>query len=185
VPALQYAPDDGPVPLREELAAFLSAFFGHSIPIDRITTTGGASQNFAVVLSTFTDPKYTRAAFVIEPTYYLACRMLDDAGLKVHGVPDGDGGADVAELRRRMEEMEDKARRDGNDRPVSYSRRLLINYQIVIGTLRFACIVIQALHRLPVCLRSDVGLPIDLQPHWIFGRVIIFMSWHCQFRPLL
>lgn len=65
---------------------------------------------------------YTRAVWAVEPTYYLACRLFDDAGIKVRGVPDGATGVDIQELRKRMAEAEKEA--DGIDRPVSleYSR---------------------------------------------------------------
>jgi DNA-binding transcriptional MocR family regulator len=122
VPALQYAPDEGPLALRQALAAFLTAFYARSVSVERICSTGGASQNLGVALAAFTDPVYTRAVWAVEPTYYLACRLFDDAGIKVRGVPDGATGVDIQELRKRMAEAEKEA--DGIDRPVSleYSR---------------------------------------------------------------
>jgi DNA-binding transcriptional MocR family regulator len=71
-----------------------------------------------VALAAFTDPVYTRAVWAVEPTYFLACRIFDDAGVKVRGVPDGENGVDVRELRKRMAEAEREA--DGIDRPVSF-----------------------------------------------------------------
>jgi DNA-binding transcriptional MocR family regulator len=127
VPALQYAPDEGPLPLRQSLSGFLSAFYGDygdsaQIPIERITTTGGASQNLSVALGALTDPVYPRAAWIVEPTYFLACRIFNDSGLTIRGVGDGGegAGADVAELRRQMQEVEKIAEREGNNQPVSY-----------------------------------------------------------------
>ena len=84
--------------------------------IDRICTTGGASQNLGVVLAAFSDPVYTRAVWAIEPTYFLACRIFDDAGLFVRGVADGESGVDLDMLRREMEKVERE--RGGVDRPV-------------------------------------------------------------------
>jgi hypothetical protein len=79
-----------------------------------------------VALAAFTDPEYTRAVWAVEPTYFLAARIFDDAGVRVRGVGDGgvEGrGVDVEGLRREMERVE-KERRDGKggkeeDRPVS------------------------------------------------------------------
>lgn len=64
---LSYQPDEGYEPLRRELAAWLSDFYGPRfaeqppppIGVDRICISGGASQNLACVLQAFTDPIYT------------------------------------------------------------------------------------------------------------------------------
>jgi hypothetical protein len=79
-----------------------------------------------VALAAFTDPEYTRAVWAIEPTYFLAARIFDDAGLRGRGVSDGgveSRGVDVERLRREMEKVE-RERDDGervadDDRPVS------------------------------------------------------------------
>jgi DNA-binding transcriptional MocR family regulator len=88
------------------LSTFLTTVYGRSVPIERICTSGGASQNLGVTLAAFTDPEYTRSVFVIEPTYYLACRIIEDAGLKMHGVPDGDEGVDLVALKTAIEAAE-------------------------------------------------------------------------------
>jgi hypothetical protein len=142
VPALEYAPDEGDATLRRQLAGFLGAFYrphhpapaaaasgaggsgGGGGPVDesRIAVTGGASQSLAVLLGVATDPAYTRAVWAVEPTYFLACRIFDDAGLRVRGVPDGEGGVDVKALRERLEESERKRKEElggGVDQPVS------------------------------------------------------------------
>jgi hypothetical protein len=148
IPALQYAPDEGPLPLRHSLSDFLSAFYGAysaRIPIERITTTGGASQNLSVALGALTDPVYTRVVWIVEPTYFLACRIFNDSGLEIRGVGDGgDGaGADVEELRRQMAEVEKIAEREGNNRPVSYCIDLLfdiiLRFEIGIRCSGFRC----------------------------------------------
>jgi hypothetical protein len=150
VPALQYAPDEGSRSLRENLAVFLTCFYRpgpprHGVlrvaegrsksPIDvaRIAITGGASQSLSVLLGVATDPAYTRGVWAIEPTYFLACRIFDDAGLRVRGVPDGEGGVDLAALRERLEEAERKRRDQLNgavDQPVCF--------HFVILTVHFA-----------------------------------------------
>ncbi|KAF2672789.1 PLP-dependent transferase [Microthyrium microscopicum] len=120
VPALQYAPNKGPTELRNALSTFLTKTFSpHSpVPIDRISTTGGASQSLGIILNTCADPGYTRAVWVVEPTYFLACRIIDDAGLKAKSVEDGVDGIDFADFRRQLREVEDEAVREGKTGPV-------------------------------------------------------------------
>ena len=62
VDSLQYGPDEGYHPLRGEIARWLTSFYQpkDAIKSDRICITGGASQNLACILQTFTDPLYTR-----------------------------------------------------------------------------------------------------------------------------
>ena len=141
--ALSYPPDEGDATLRRQLSAFLARFYrppprdgspgpaeppagsdagGGAIDPARLAVTGGASQSLAVLLGVATDPGYTRGVWAVEPTYFLACRIFDDAGLRVAGVPDGEGGVDVAALRERLVEAERERGEElkgGADRPVS------------------------------------------------------------------
>ena len=59
---LRYGEDEGYIELRREIAKWLSTFYRptQDIGYKRICVTGGASQNLACVLQTFTDPVYTR-----------------------------------------------------------------------------------------------------------------------------
>ncbi|KAI5293582.1 hypothetical protein KEM52_005412 [Ascosphaera acerosa] len=107
VPSLNYGPDEGHGPLREAIAAWLTDSYGPSAATesqvttsDRITITGGASQNLAAALSVFTDPSLTRAIWLVSPTYYLACRIFDDAGFsgKLRAVSEDEEGIDIAAL---------------------------------------------------------------------------------------
>jgi DNA-binding transcriptional MocR family regulator len=75
-----------------------------------------------VLLAVATDPGYTRGVWAVEPTYFLACRIFDDAGLRVRGVPEGRGGVDIVALRERLREAERDRRealRGAVDQPVS------------------------------------------------------------------
>ncbi|KAF7717172.1 Uncharacterized protein PECH_004024 [Penicillium ucsense] len=121
-PALQYGPDEGYEPLRVHLAQWLQNFYQPSQPISpgRICITGGASQNLACVLAVFTDPVYTRGVWMVDPTYFLAGRIVDDAGFsgRIHGVPEDDEGVDLLVLERGLRAAEDKALREGNTQPV-------------------------------------------------------------------
>ncbi len=108
VPALQYGPDPGYQPLREELATYLSRIFGVSPDPERICITGGASQNVACVMQSFTDPAYTRAVWAVAPCYYLACPIFEDAGVRgrLRAVPEDDEGIDLEFLRKGLESLE-------------------------------------------------------------------------------
>lgn len=121
-PGLLYGPDEGYSPLREEIARWLTSFYHPLEPIsaDRICITGGASQNLACILQVFTDPVYTRNVWMVEPTYHLACRIVDDSGFvgRLRGIPEDDEGVDLVFLQRELRAAEEKARREGNSHPV-------------------------------------------------------------------
>lgn len=109
-PALNYGPDEGFLPLRHTIAEWLSRHYQPlpQVTPDRITVTGGASQNLAIILSVFTDPNVTQAVWMISPTYYLACRIFDDAGFKgkLHSIPEDEEGVDVAWLDNELQTHE-------------------------------------------------------------------------------
>lgn len=119
--SLKYGPDEGYLPLREEIAQWLTKFYApkDTILSERITITGGASQNLACVLQTFTDPVYTRNIWMVTPTYFLACRVFDDNGFsqRLKGVPEDEEGIDIDFLSKRIEESEQKAVSQGNTIP--------------------------------------------------------------------
>ena len=134
-PALQYGPDPGYQPLREELASWLNkAYHRGPSPCHTSTTatttppapapnpneiciTGGASQSIANILASFTDPVYTKAVWAIAPCYFLACPIFEDAGFKgrLRAVPEDDEGVDIAWLERGLREFGDRG--DG-EKPV-------------------------------------------------------------------
>lgn len=70
---------------------------------DRICITGGASQNLACILQTYTDPLVTRV-WMVTPGYFLAGRIFDDSGLRVRAVGEGDEGVDLEGLESVMKE---------------------------------------------------------------------------------
>ncbi|KAI5289404.1 hypothetical protein KEM54_003930 [Ascosphaera aggregata] len=111
IPALSYGPDEGHGPLREAIAEWLTGFYGapaKPVTGERIVITGGASQNLAATLNVFTDPTLTKAIWMISPTYYLACRIFDDAGFRgrLKAVPEDAGGIDLDELERGLAVVE-------------------------------------------------------------------------------
>lgn len=103
---LEYGPDDGYFPLRKKIARWLTTFYRpeQSVTTERICLTGGASQNLACVLDTFTDPAVTLNIWMIAPTYFCACRVFDDAGFggRLRAVPEDPEGLDVAFLEEQL-----------------------------------------------------------------------------------
>lgn len=122
VPGLLYGPDPGDPGARKSIAAWLTDFYHPSEPVtdDRITVTGGASQNMGCVLQFFTDPIFTRNIWISSPAYFLAFPIFEDAGFhrKLRSVPENCGGVDVDFLRQEITKSEEKAKRDGNTEPV-------------------------------------------------------------------
>ncbi len=121
-PGLLYGPDGGYVPLRHQVAKWLTQYYHPSEPIafERICITGGASQNLARILAEFSDPLYTRNVWMVSPTYFLACRIFEDAGFhgRLRSVPEDEDGIDIGFLAEQIKQSEQRARDDGNDKPV-------------------------------------------------------------------
>ena len=121
-PVLCYGPDEGYPPLRQAVARWLTSFYARreAISPDRICISGGASQNLACILQTFTDPVYTRNVWMVAPTYYLACRIFADSGFdgRMKAVPEDEEGIDIAYLRQSIRESEERAVAEGNTEPV-------------------------------------------------------------------
>ncbi|KAJ5119947.1 hypothetical protein N7448_010616 [Penicillium atrosanguineum] len=80
-------------------------YHAESISSERICITNGASGNLASVMAAFTDPVYTRRVWMVEPTYFLACTIFEDAGFqdRLVGVPEDEQGLDVELLRAQIE----------------------------------------------------------------------------------
>ena len=118
---LFYGPDEGYEPLRKEIARWLTEFYNPSklITSERICISGGASQNLACILQTFTDPVYTRNVWMVAPTYYLACRIFADSGFdnRLRAVPEDEEGIDLAYLERNLQHSEEQALEQCNTAP--------------------------------------------------------------------
>lgn len=129
IPGLLYGPDPGYEPLRRQIAAWLTAFYQprDAIPADRICITGGASQNLACILQVYSDPAYTRTVWMVAPTYFLACRIMEDAGFagRLRGVPEDEEGVDLEFLRRELEADAANERGDYPVRPPGKGYRML------------------------------------------------------------
>ncbi|RMY49692.1 hypothetical protein D0863_15076 [Hortaea werneckii] len=126
-PGLLYGPDEGYEPCRSAIATWLTTFYRPRegpIPATRICMTGGASQNLGCMLSTFSDPAYTRNVWIVAPAYMLAFRVFEqDAGFagRLRAVPEDEEGIDIAYLRAEMGKSERQAAEEqGNRRGPRY-----------------------------------------------------------------
>ena len=119
--ALLYGPDPGYQPLRERIAQWLTSFYqpSQNTTASRICITGGASQNLGCILNVYTDPEYTRNIWIVAPAYFLAFRIFEDAGFasKMRAVPEDASGLDLHFLRREIQKSEERARKNGIERP--------------------------------------------------------------------
>ncbi|KAG6006003.1 hypothetical protein E4U54_000254 [Claviceps lovelessii] len=112
--ALVYGPDAGYAPLRARIATWLRDVYrpdeedNDAVSAERICITSGATANLANILAKFTEPGYTRAIWMVEPCYFLACPIFTDAGFegRLHGVPEDEQGLDIDFLRSALEGME-------------------------------------------------------------------------------
>ncbi|KAF7546009.1 hypothetical protein G7Z17_g8739 [Cylindrodendrum hubeiense] len=114
-PALRYGPQLGREALRQGVASWLTDIYrptSGDIASSRVGISGGASVNLTNILLRFSDPIYTRRVWMIEPTYFMACPMIEDAGLtgKLRGVPEDEEGLDIEFLRNAIS----KADADGD-----------------------------------------------------------------------
>lgn len=108
VPALQYGPDPGPGELRAELSRWLASMYGTAPDPSRISISGGASQNLARILQTFTEPSYTQAVWMVAPCYYLACPIFEDSGFsgRLRAVPEDTEGINIEYLASKLQGMD-------------------------------------------------------------------------------
>ena len=124
---LGYGPEAGFPSLRVEIGEWLTSFYrpANDIGSERICVTGGASQSLACILQNFTDPVYTRNVWMVSPTYFLACRIFDDAGFsgKLRAIPEDVEGVDVSVLEGCMEDSEQAAMASNNLMPKLKSHR--------------------------------------------------------------
>ncbi|KAK2601554.1 Valine--pyruvate aminotransferase [Conoideocrella luteorostrata] len=114
---LGYATDEGSEVLRKSIAEWLTRFYqiGQLIPAENICITGGASQNLACILQTFTDPAFTRNVWMVVPTYMCAIRIFEDSGFaqKLRGVREVGGGIDFVWFKEQLGVSEAVARAGG------------------------------------------------------------------------
>jgi DNA-binding transcriptional MocR family regulator len=106
-----HGPDGGEYYVRASVARWLTGFYSpHAGPVtpNRVAITNGASNALSVILQICTDPMYTRGVWIVEPTYFMARRIWQDAsfGDKMYPVPDRGSGIDMALWRQRLGEVD-------------------------------------------------------------------------------
>ncbi|KAJ4110640.1 Valine--pyruvate aminotransferase [Fusarium equiseti] len=111
VPALQYGPDPGYQPLREALASWLSEHYRVERDPNRICISGGASQNLACILQSFTDPHVTQTVWCVSPSYHLVFQVFQDNGFngRLRATPEDDEGVDIEALETKLADFEKNA----------------------------------------------------------------------------
>jgi DNA-binding transcriptional MocR family regulator len=111
VPALQYGADPGYQPLREALATWLSEHYRVERDPNRICISGGASQNVACILQSFTDPHVTQAVWCISPSYHLVFQVFRDNGFdgRLRATPEDEEGVDIEALEAKIVAFEKNA----------------------------------------------------------------------------
>ena len=112
---LQYGPRQGHSVFRAELAKFLSNQYEDTVDSADLMVTAGATQGLALLVTLLFNPG--DLAFVEDPTYFLAIKVLsEDLNLKVIGVPTDEDGINVEEFDRLLTQHGVK------DRPVTHAK---------------------------------------------------------------
>ncbi|KUJ17532.1 PLP-dependent transferase [Mollisia scopiformis] len=106
--SLIYGPSLGGAAFRTALSSWLSNHYYRKpdmIASTRVCVTSGGSAALGAVLSRFTDPDFTQYIWMVEPTYFLACPIFQDAGFtgRLKGVPEDEEGVDLEFLRAGLE----------------------------------------------------------------------------------
>jgi DNA-binding transcriptional MocR family regulator len=129
-PGINYGPDAGYMPLRQNLARWLASFYASDREeiecpgVERICVTGGASQNLVNILQVYTDPVKTRRIFVVEPAYFLSFRVFEDAGFggRLKGIPEDEEGIDLGILEDALKQEVHIPSHEGKSPKVCVSR---------------------------------------------------------------
>ena len=108
---LDYGDPAGSQANRDTIAGWLSSFYGPDpgpIPAGRVALTAGASATLATILQVYTDPEYTEAAWLVEPTYFLAFRIFEDhcLGPKLRAVPEDEEGINTEAFEELLRDAE-------------------------------------------------------------------------------
>jgi DNA-binding transcriptional MocR family regulator len=63
----------------------------------------------------FSDPNVTKRIWMVEPTYFLACTIFEDAGFagKLRGAPENEHGLDISFLKDALSKFEDGGKANG------------------------------------------------------------------------
>lgn len=98
---LQYGPLAGDPVFRDALAGLLTARLpGPPVRAERLFVTAGATSGLALAAACFFDSGAT--ALIEDPTYFLARKVLKEAGLVLHPIAQDDGGIRTDLLAERL-----------------------------------------------------------------------------------
>lgn len=124
-PILEYGPDEGYPRLREGLAMWLGRHYDVKPDPERICITGGASQNLACILQSFSDVNYTKAVWMVAPCYHLAAAIFEDSGFggKMKATPEDEEGIDLEVLESKIEALEQEQKNKPEEK-VSLTERV-------------------------------------------------------------
>ncbi|KAI5809384.1 pyridoxal phosphate-dependent transferase [Pyronema omphalodes] len=109
---LHYGPDNGNLNVREEIGKWTAEKYmlDEAIPPENLYITNGASYGLSTALSLFTSPQsgYTKRAFIISPTYFLASRAFEDAGFadKLTAIKSTKNSIDFDALEKALENID-------------------------------------------------------------------------------
>jgi len=94
--AIAYGRRAGPLPLRQAIAARITAGEGREVSEAAVYVTGGNSQALDLILTVFTSPG--DVVLVETPTYNLALGTMRDHPVEIAGVALDEGGLDIVAL---------------------------------------------------------------------------------------
>ncbi|CEJ95148.1 hypothetical protein VHEMI10646 [[Torrubiella] hemipterigena] len=116
---LEYGADEGLTRLRSGLAKWLGAHYKVKPDLERICITGGASQNLACILQSFSDVNFTRAVWIVAPCYHLASPIFEDAGFagRLKAVPEDEEGIDLAVFEEKLKRFEEEDQQGHQEKP--------------------------------------------------------------------
>lgn len=113
--SMQYGPTQGSGRFREQLADFLTRQYGAVyVSPDSLFQTNGATQGLSQCLTTFFGCAEKKEAFVEDPTYFLAPKMLREHGFKVNAVPVTRSGMCMDRLEASLRDASNAGRLDGS-----------------------------------------------------------------------
>lgn len=103
--------------LRNGLADWLGKHYSVTPDPERICVTSGASQNLVSILQCFSDLNYTKAVWIVEPCYHLACGIFEDSGFagRLHGIPEDEEGLNLEVFEQKLFNFT-KELHDSNDK---------------------------------------------------------------------
>lgn len=91
---MTYGPDEGSLLVRQQICKWYNRVSNGTATPECLNLTNGASYGALIALLRTTNPQYTRAAYIVSPTYFLINGVFEDVGLHNHlrALPENDDG---------------------------------------------------------------------------------------------